>query len=315
MNRKAIILSIKGFNLSKEEESLIKDQKPWGIILFKRNIKSSKQLIELTSKIRRSIRDPLYPILIDEEGGRVSRISKIIDTKKFSQNLFGKIYSKDKITGKYLYEEYLKLICNFFKISGININTIPVLDILKKNTHKIIGDRSYSNNIAAIQSLGKICINTLRKSKIGSVSKHIPGHGSSNLDSHKKTPIVSNSYQNLIKNDFRAFQNINSHFVMTAHIIYKKIDPFNVCTHSRIVISEIIRKRIGYKGLIMSDDISMKSLSKNLLYNANKAIYSGCNLVLYCGGNIKESKMLVNQVNKIDDFTTKKTSEFYRFLR
>ncbi len=207
------------------------------------------------------------------------------------------------------------LICKILNNAGININTIPVLDVLKNKTHKIIGDRSYSKNLKTIKSLGRICINVLNNYKIGSVSKHIPGHGCSNLDTHNNRAVVYDSYNNLLKNDFNVFKKNKSPFVMTAHIVYKKIDPLNVATHSKIVIKNIIRKKLTYKGLILSDDISMKALNKNLLFNAKKAIQSGCNLALYCGGDIKESRILLKGMKKIDDFTAKKTSEFYKFLR
>ena len=315
MNRKSIILSIKGLRLSKEECSLIQNEKPWGIILFKRNIKNINQLKSLTSEIKKAMNDSLYPILIDEEGGRVSRLSNIFDTKKFAQYFFGNLFEKNKQIGENIYEEYLYLICKILNNIGININTIPVLDILKNKTHKIIGDRSYSKNLKTIKSLGRICINVLNNYKIGSVSKHIPGHGCSNLDTHNNRAVVYDSYNELLKNDLNAFKKIKSHFVMTAHIVYKKIDPLNVATHSEIVIKNIIRKKLTYKGLILSDDISMKALGKNLLFNAKKAIQSGCNLALYCGGNIKESIILLKEMKKIDDFTAKKTSEFYKFLR
>ena len=122
-------------------------------------------------------------------------------------------------------------------------------------------------------------------------------------------------YHSLLKQDFKVFKNIDSKFAMTAHIIYKKIDPLNTATHSKILIKNIIRNKLGFKGVLISDDISMKGLPGNFLYNAQRAIQSGCNLVLYCKGNIKESSILLSKIDNIDNFTEKKTSEFYRFLR
>ncbi len=315
MKRKSIITSISSYKLTNSEEELIKSKKPWGIILFKRNIKSIDQLKKLTSRIRFLINDSNYPIIIDEEGGRVSRLSRILDTSIYSQSYFGKIFETDKKLGINLYNEYLNFICQLLKEVGVNINTIPVLDLLKKNTHKIIGNRSYSNKISTIKCLKNLCISTLYNFKIGSVSKHIPGHGSSKVDTHKKLSIVNHSLKSLLNNDFQVFKNVNSNFVMTAHIIYKKIDPVNCATHSKKLIKKIIRKNLNFKGIIISDDISMKALKGNLIYNAKKALTSGCNLVLYCKGNIKESSELLTKMPNIDKFTEKKTSEFYRFLR
>ena len=130
-----------------------------------------------------------------------------------------------------------------------------------------------------------------------------------------KMPKVDLSYKILNSFDFLPFKSNSSIFAMTAHILYSKIDKNNVATFSKKIISKIIRKKIGFKGILISDDISMKALSGDLIYNAKTAIKSGCNLVLYCKGNIKESSALLSKINDIDNFTKKKTSEFYRFLR
>ena len=159
MKRKSIIISIASFKLTKEEENLIKNKKPWGIILFKRNIKNIEQVKELTSHIRLVMKDSCYPIMVDQEGGRVARLSKIIDTSDFSQNLFGKLFEKNKLLGINSYNEYLGFTCQILKEIGININTIPVLDVLKNNTHEIIGDRSYSKKLNTINSLKNMFYN------------------------------------------------------------------------------------------------------------------------------------------------------------
>ena len=150
MKRKPIIISLSSFKLTKNEKSLIYNHKPWGIILFKRNIKSFSQVKLLTSSIRKLMHDPFYPILIDEEGGRVSRLSKIIDTSNFNLNSFGKLYEKNRLKGINSYIEYLSFISGVLTEVGININTIPVLDILKKNTHNVIGNRRFSGNTRTI---------------------------------------------------------------------------------------------------------------------------------------------------------------------
>ena len=314
IKRKSIIISLESYKLKKAEAELIVTKKPWGVILFKRNILNISQLKELTSQIKFLMRDPKYPILIDEEGGKVSRLSKIIDTSNYSQYFFGNIYKKNSKSGAQAYEEYLYFVSQLLKETGININTIPVLDVLKNNAHPIIGNRSFSSNLNTINDLKKICINVLNKYKIGTVIKHIPGHGRSLNDTHKKVSIIHASLNSLMKNDFKVFRNTKAKFAMTAHIIYKKVDPLFTATHSKIIINNIIRRKIGFKGILISDDISMKALSKNLVYNATKALSSGCNLVLYCRGNIEESSALLNKIKDIDNYTMKKTSEFYKFL-
>ena len=315
MNRKPIIISIKGIKLKTLEKKIIKKYKPWGIILFKRNIKSFKQLKELTKEIRKCIKDPFYPILIDEEGGSVSRFNSLFNNKEFSQRFFGKIYENDKAKGKLIYKYYLNSICSILRSTGININTIPVLDLLQKRTHKIIQDRCYSNNIKTIKNLGNICIKTLKLNKIASVSKHIPGHGCANKDSHKKLPVVKDKLSKLYRNDFNLFNKLESNFVMTAHILYKNIDNKNSATQSKLIIKDIIRGKLRFRGIIISDDISMRALKDDLITNALKSLKAGCNIVLYCKGKAKETKMLLKHVPFIDNFTSKKTSEFYKFLR
>lgn len=315
MFRKSIIISLSSYKLSLDEKRLLKNYKPWGVILFKRNIKSLTQIRDLTSHIKDIMNDRFYPIMVDEEGGKVSRFSNIIKTEHFPQKYFGKLFEKDKKSGIKLYTEYLDFTCKILIESGININTIPVLDILKNHTHNVIGNRSYSKDLKTINALRDICFKTLDKLKIACVSKHIPGHGESKVDTHKKLSVVSSSLKSLSKKDFKAFNNIQSRFAMTAHIIYNKIDKLNPATHSKILIREIIRERLGYKGIIISDDISMNSLKGNLNERAQKAINAGCNLILYCRGNFKESTKLLRQIDEIDAFTKKKTSEFYNFLR
>ena len=315
MNRKAAIISIRGSKLTASEIKLLKKEKPWGIILFKRNIITFKQTKNLTQKIRSCMKDPFYPILIDEEGGKVSRLSGLFSTKEFSQYFFGLLYEKNNKNGKLIYKYYLETICNILNDLGININTIPVMDLLQNSTHQVIKSRAYSYQTKTIKTLGKFCISFLKKKKIASVSKHVPGHGCSNSDSHLNLPIVYKKKSKLYKEDFSLFKNLSSNFMMTAHILYKNIDSKNLATFSNNIINQIIRKKLNFKGILISDDISMKALTKNLSVNADKALNAGCNLVLYCGGNIKESSKLLKNLRTIDEFTQKKTYQFYNFLR
>ena len=214
-----------------------------------------------------------------------------------------------------LYEIYLNKICFILKDIGININTVPVLDKHYKNTNEFLSNRIYSSKIKTIKDLGNKCVDIYYKNKISTVIKHLPGHGLSKVDSHKKLPIVDKNIKFLKKNDFTCFKNTKSKFAMTGHILFKKIDKKNCATHSKVIIDQIIRKEIKFKGIIISDDIGMKSLKFSLVENGIRSIKAGCNLALYCGGNYNESLKLLKKLPKIDKFTKKKTSEFYRFLR
>ena len=159
-----------------------------------------------------------------------------------------------------------------------------------------------------------MCISLYKEKRIGTVAKHIPGHGLSKFDSHLKLEQIKEKKQILINKDFKPFNGCKSFFAMTAHLIYKDLDKIFTTTHSKFVIKEIIRKKIGFSGILISDDISMKSLKYGLTNNAIMALEAGCNLVLHCNGNINEMMKLSKVIPKIDTFTQKKTSQFYNFL-
>ena len=314
MKRKAIIVSIKGTKLSKKEKLLLSKEKPWGLILFKRNIKSYNQIKELTREIKNTTKEKKFPILIDEEGSRVSRLKELL-SNKIDANYFGTLYKINKKIALTVYKSYLNSLNKNLNNLGINVNTIPVLDILRKNTNKIIGKRSFSNKKEIVKKLGEITVSYCHKKRIVSVIKHLPGHGCTNKDSHKNMPIVNLSKKTLNKIDFYPFSNSSAKLGMTAHILYSKIDAENVSTFSKVIIKKIIRNKIGFKGILMTDDISMKALKYDLITNAKKSLEAGCNLVLYCGGKIEDNFKLIKSVPFIDKFTSKKTSEIYKIIR
>ena len=314
MKRKAIIVSIKGTTLSKSEKILLSKEKPWGIILFERNLKSKKQIVNLISTIKISTKNSKFPIMIDEEGGNVSRLVRIIK-HDISANFFGNLYKKDNNLSEKLLKNYIDSLSKILKELGFNINTIPVLDVLRSKTNKIIGNRSFSNKKEIIKKLGKITIQNLHKNKIAGVIKHIPGHGAATSDSHIKMPKVLLNLKELNDKDFYPFKDTKAKIAMTAHILYPKLDKKNVATFSKKIIKYIIRKKINFKGILISDDISMKALKYDLITNAKKSLEAGCNLVLYCAGNINDNFRLIKSIPYIDKFTSKKTSEFYKFLR
>ena len=314
MKKKALIISINGTKLSKREKVLLSKEKPWGVILFKRNLKSFNQIKSLIKKIKSLTKDPKFPVMIDEEGNSVSRLSNIIN-HNISSSFFGNLYLYDKTLCFDVLKLYLNSLSQILNNLGININSIPVLDVLRNNTSKVIGNRSFSKDKKIVKELGKFTIKQLNKKNIGTIIKHIPGHGCATLDSHYKMPIVSLNVDKLNKIDFFPFKNSQAKFAMTAHILYKKIDKNNVATFSKKIINEVIRKKIKFKGILMSDDISMKALKFDLITNAKESLEAGCNLVLYCKGNIDDNFKLIKSVPYIDNFTSKKTSEIYKILR
>ena len=312
--RKSFIVGIKGLKLRKNEIYFLKKYKPWGIILFSRNIKSIKQTRNLTNNIRKIFKDQNYPIMIDEEGGNVSRLKKIIDTSIFSQKFFGKLYQKDKKKFKIYFSTYVKQLSHILTILGININTVPVLDVYRSFSSNVLKDRCFASNPNLVSYLGDQCIKTFKKYGIATVIKHIPGHGLARVDSHLKLPKVKENLTDLKKIDFLPFKNKSSLLAMTAHITYESIDKLHPATHSRKVI-KLIRNTIGFKNLIMSDDISMKALKLSLRENTIRAFTAGCNLVLHCNGNLKEMTIVARNSPPISMFIRKKNANLKYIFR
>ena len=313
IDRKCFITGVKGLKLNKQELIFLKKYKPWGIILFSRNLQNIKQIQSLTSSIKNIFKDDNYPIIIDQEGGRINRLNKIISLDNFTAEYFGKLFIKNKKEFLISYRLYVDKISYLLNNLGININTVPVLDLKYKGSSNIIGDRSFSNNAKIASDIGDICIKYFYNNSIGTVIKHIPGHGLAKVDSHYYTPSVNKSLDYLLRNDFKAFRLKNTLFAMTAHIVFKKIDPINTVTHSKKMIG-IIRNKIKFKNLIISDDLSMKSLKFAISENTKKSFKAGCNLALHCNGNLKEMILVAENSPKVNSFVLKKTSEFYKNL-
>tara|TARA_B100002052_G_C15776851_1_gene549647 strand:+ start:124 stop:1071 length:948 start_codon:yes stop_codon:yes gene_type:complete len=304
---RSFICGIKGMYLSDEEKKFLRRYKPWGIILFSRNIKSIKQTQILTNSIKKLFRNENFRILIDEEGGRVSRLRNLIDNSIFTAKYFGDLYKINNKKFEVYFSVYVKQISYLLRTLGININSVPVLDIRRFKSHSIIGDRSYSSNKKIVSKIGDICIQKFHSNRIATIIKHIPGHGLSKSDSHRKLPIINNKIDYLFKNDFNVFKNKSSLLAMTGHLLFKNIDREPV-THS-IKIIKLIRNKIGFKNLIITDDLSMKALKYSLEKNVKKSFLAGCNLALHCNGNLKEMLIVAKNSPKIDNFIIKKTSQ------
>ena len=312
-NRRSFIVGIKSTKLNNKEKIFLRKYKPWGVILFTRNIKNINQTFKLTSSIRKIFNDKNYPILIDQEGGRVNRLRNIISFDNLTSEFFGQLYVKNYKEFEIYYRLFIDKTSYLLKSIGVNINTSPLLDLRVKGASKIIGDRSFSKDPKIVSKIGDYCINFFHKNKIGTVIKHIPGHGLASVDSHNFTPLINKDNKYLAKNDFKSFKNKKTLFAMTAHIIFKKIDEKNPVTHSKKLI-KLIRNKIGFRNILISDDLSMKSLKGNLKENAIKAFNAGCNLVLHCNGNLKEMEIVGKESPIINQFIYKKTSQFYKII-
>lgn len=280
---KKAILGISSFVLTTEEISLFREYKPYGIILFKRNCDTEQQLKELIHSIKQL--SPESKILIDQEGGRVARLKKpnfIEFPAANTLNTQEKSYDNYFIMGGYL------------KSLGIDMNCAPVADLYYPYADNIIGDRSFGEDALTVAKLALSAAEGLNDSGILPVIKHIPGHGRALVDSHLDLPVIDTDLATLEETDFAVFKQLNHlPIAMTAHIIYKALDPELPITLSKTAI-KYIRDKIGFKGLLITDDLNMKALKGNLVDLAKQSINAGCDFVCHCNGNINEMRALLS---------------------
>ena len=287
-----------GTELSNEEIKFFEQYKPWGVILFERNCSDINSIKRLTAHLK-EINHINLPILIDQEGGRVSRLN-LDNIKKFkTSDFFGKLIEQNYDLGLRLLELNSIMMASTLKELGINSNTIPVLDLPTNEESGIIGDRAYSTNENIVSAAGKAVIRTLTSNGVAPIMKHIPGHGKAKVDSHLEMPLVDADEMLLERYDFKPFtENAEAQLAMTAHIKFNKIDSDNIATFSKTIINKIIRQHMKFKGLLMTDDLSMKAVDCEPVNAAVKSLDAGCDLVLHCNGNINEMNMIAERIKE-----------------
>lgn len=280
-----MIFGCSGLTLTPEEKDFFKENQPLGFILFKRNIQDKPQVKALVEELKATSNQLNPPILIDQEGGRVARLtSPHWFHPPASAALIGDSIEDSR---KNVHEAYTRISEDLNEI-GITVNCAPVLDLHIKGADPIMGDRTFSSDPYVVADLGATAIKAMQQKNIIPVMKHIPGHGAATCDSHKDLPIVSLPLEQL-KNHFLPFK-LNAHcpWAMTAHIVYSAIDPNNPATESYIVIQEIIRRELGFKGFLMSDDLDMGALKGSLAERAQRSLEAGCDAVLQCSGKLQD---------------------------
>jgi len=293
-----IICSISGKSISKKEYSFFKQTNPLGFILFTRNYGNKRQISDLVNELKNLTLNKSLLIFIDQEGGRVQRLKNSSFTKFPEQRLFGEIYKKNKDKSKKLSYLNAYLLANELKNVGVDVNFSPVCDLYFNYANNIIGDRSFSSDPLIVRDLVLQYCKGFRDSGIIPVMKHFPGHGRSLVDTHLEPSEVDVKLDILRKNDFIPFENLKTEsLVMLAHIVYPRVDN-EVATYSK-KINKIIRKELFFKGLILTDDISMKALSDNLKIIIKKSYSAGCDVVLHCSGKLDEVKSLYGYTKKI----------------
>jgi beta-N-acetylhexosaminidase len=283
LNARACIFGCQGLTLSKAEQRFFAQANPWGFILFARNCQSEAQISALCDALRDCV-GRHAPIFIDEEGGRVSRLRSLGGRIGPPADVFAR-------SGLSLGDQGAAVRANYRAIGarlasmGIDVDCAPVLDLPTSKADPIIGDRAFSDEPAKAAFLAKSCLAGLHDAGVSGVIKHIPGHGRAEVDSHKALPIVEADREVLQAHDFAPFMACKAAgMAMTAHVIYTAYDRQNAATCSQSVIKEVIRGRIGFDGLLMSDDLDMQALCGSLAERTRLALAAGCDVVLHCNG-------------------------------
>ncbi|MDQ1183237.1 beta-N-acetylhexosaminidase [Agrobacterium larrymoorei] len=294
---KAMILGCSGLALTQEEIALYKAEQPWGFILFGRNIGEAQQITDLVASMRDAVGRPNAPVLIDQEGGRVQRIRPPILQSYPNAQALGAIYLRDREQG--LRAAWLMSRLHAFDLMrfGINVDCLPVLDVPVEGASNVIGNRAYGFDPKLVSEMGQAAADGLKAGGMLPVMKHIPGHGRGMVDSHHELPVVDVPLDDLDAHDFVPFRALNKELMgMSAHLVFNAIDPERPATTSRKVIDEIIRGRIGFDGLLMSDDSSMNALKGTLGERAANIVAGGCDIVLHCNGVMSEMLEVVREV-------------------
>jgi len=286
---RAFICGVKGLLLDDEERAFLRETTPWGAILFRRNVETPEQVLRLTSDIREAL-GRNAPILVDQEGGRVQRLSAPNWPAYPSAARF-ETAAESLETASRLAWLGARLIAHDLRAVGIDVDCLPVLDTPAPGSHEIISDRAYSRNPADVARIGRAAAEGLMAGGVAPVMKHIPGHGRARADSHLELPVVEAPRDELEQIDFSPFRaNADLPMAMSAHVVYTAIDPEAPGTWSKTVVREIIRGSIGFDGLLMTDDLSMKALTGDFRIRAERAIAAGCDIVLHCNGDLAEAR-------------------------
>ena len=295
---KACILSVSGPRLTPGERTLFSAHDPWGVILMGRSCVTKAQIRQLVADIWDATGRPTL-IFIDQEGGRVARL-KAPEWPLFPRGQdYALLYKADPERGREAAWLGHRLIAGELASMSIHADCAPVVDLPVPGAHDVIGDRAFGTEPEQVADLARAALKGLADGGVAGVVKHIPGHGRSMSDSHLELPRVMASEQELAK-DFDAFARLaDAPMAMTAHIAYDAIDPGVVATLSAKLIQGIIRERIGFDGLLMSDDLGMKALGGSLTTRADGAIAAGCDVLLHCSGFLKDDKDILAEMTEV----------------
>ena len=299
MTSRAFIAGCSGPTLTARESAFFRDAAPWGFILFRRNIEDPAQVGALCDALRETVGRADAPILIDQEGGRVQRLGPPHWPKYPPGSAYGRI--PDPVARRELTRLGARLIAHDLRAVGIDVDCVPVLDVPVEGAHDVIGDRAYGRDPQSVAILGRAAAEGLLAGSVLPVIKHIPGHGRAFADSHLQLPVVETPRAELEAHDFAPFRALaDMPLAMTAHVVYTALDPERPATTSPVVIGEVIRAGIGYDGLVMSDDLSMKALQGSFRERAEASFAAGCDMALHCNGDMDEMAAVAEGAPALD---------------
>lgn len=300
MGHKAFAAGCAGPELTATERGFFRDARPCGLILFQRNCREPDQLRRLTAAAAEAAGADGFLVLVDQEGGRVRRLRPPHWRELPAARAFGRLYEADPVEGLAAARASARLVAEDLRGVGITVNCAPVLDVPAPDSHPIVGDRAYGSDPETVIAVGRAVAEGYMAGGVVPVIKHVPGHGRARADSHEALPEVTASREELSRADFRPFAALaDLPAAMTAHVLFTALDPKRPATVSPTIIGEVIRGLLGFDGLLISDDLSMKALAGSLGERARSAIEAGCDIALHCNGNLTEMQEIAEVVPEL----------------
>lgn len=315
MTARAFVSGCSGLDLTADERAFFRDAEPWGLILFGRNVDSPEQIAALTADFRDAVGRADAPVLIDQEGGRVQRIRPPLALSHPPAQRYGRLHAIDAEAGVEAARIGAELMAGELISMGITIDCLPVLDLPVDGMTEAIGDRAYADAADAVAALGRAVVEGMLAGGVLPVIKHMPGHGRATVDSHYHLPRVAADRGTLEATDFAPFRVLSQSPVgMTGHIVFEAIDPERPATLSPIVLSEIVRGHIGFDGLLLSDDLSMKALLGTVGESAAGALAAGCDIALHCNGDMGEMREVAAAAPRLDGRSAERAARALRLV-
>lgn len=300
MSHLAAIFGCKGHRLTAEEKAFFADVRPWGFILFARNVHDADQVRALNDELRAAIDDENALVFVDQEGGRVQRLKPPLARLRRPAEAFGALYDRDEATAREAVKLNHQLIAHELRALGFDADCAPCIDLRVPGAHDVIGDRAFGRDVARVSALGRAAMDGLLAGGVAPVIKHIPGNGRALADPHHDLPVVDTPLNVLEQSDFQTFQALNdAPMAMTAHVVFTAVDEDACATLSHRIIGTVIRGSIGFDGLLMSDDLSMKALGGSFQERTWRSIQAGCDLVLHCNGDMDEMKPVAEAAGEL----------------